>query len=207
MQLLDKLQYLQMMVEGPQQVDPAEDQVERVLEYATGIWPALELRARKLKVSDIISVYQHGDRQFFHVKVFPRKSPDTQVIVITDAAGGFEGHILIDLAAEYAEPFLECPSADFEGLPQPADIEALIPSIDPDEDNPFAVLSVGDGTYLQTYRTAEGFLLEHQLVNTSSHYEIPDCASAVQVVSAMISYAFGNNEWLSAFDWRRQSLD
>lgn len=110
-------------------------------------------------------------------------------------------------AAEYSEPYLDCPSFGFADVPDAKDIQRLIPQIHPDDDNPFAILSVGEGTFMQTLWTDDGFILEHQLVNTSSHYEIPELASADQVVSAMVPYAFGKNEeWLESFAWRRQEL-
>jgi hypothetical protein len=132
--------------------------------------------------------------------------PETFVIIMREGSGEITGHILIDLAAEYSQPFLECPSFDFEAAPTPEDIQRMIPQIGPDDDNPFAILTRGEGTYMQTLRTEEGYVLEHQLVNTSSHYEIPAPASAEQVVAAMLSYAFGENEWLESFAWRPQEL-
>jgi hypothetical protein len=170
----------------------------------------LELKVRRLAAKDLAAAYHHGAGgcALFHVKAFPRKMPDTFVIVAADPDGrNAKGHILIDLAADYSQPFLECPAFDFEAVPTPDDIRSLVPAIEPDDDNPFAILSRGEGTYMQTLRMPDGFVLEHQLVNTSSHYEIPDYATAEEVVEAMVSYAFGNNEWLEMFDWRRQVLN
>jgi hypothetical protein len=83
----------------------------------------------------------------------------------------------------------------------------VITGIDPDEDNPFAVLGIAEGgTYIQTYRETDGFVLEYQLVNTSSHYRVDELLSAEQVVDAMISYSFGKDEWLEALDWQRLNL-
>ena len=206
MQLLDKLQYLRMMGDPAEKISPTTDALVSVLDYASRVWPKLDLKKRKLKTSDIAVVYQHGDRTFNHIKAFPRKMQDTFVIVVTNQ-NDIEGHILIDLAAEYSQPFLDCPSSDFEGLPTPDDLKSLIPQIPPDDDNPFAILILGEGTFMQTLSTDEGFLLEHQLVNTSCHYEIPEFASADHVVNAMVSYAFGKNEWLESFDWELQELE
>lgn len=113
----------------------------------------------------------------------------------------------MDLLAEQADPFLNCPSAGFLAVPRPNDIASRLSQITPDDDNPFAILSTGDGTYIQTYCTDDGYVLEHQLVNTSSHYETPELVSLEEVVNAFRSYAFGNNEWLKEFDWRRQNLE
>ena len=208
MQLLDKLQYLRLM--GPDSGEehaPTAEAIDRVLIYATDVFPHLQLKQRKLKANDVVAVFQYGDRTFFHVKAFPRKMEDTFVIVVT-SVDGFHGHILIDLAAEYSQAYLDCPSLGFADVADATDIERLIPQIHPRDDNPFAILSVGEGTFMQTLRTDDGFILEHQLVNTSSHYEIPELASGDQVVSAMVSYAFGRNEeWLESFAWQRQQLE
>ncbi len=179
MQLLDKLQYLRMLREGAEKVTPKPEATARVLEYATHVWPSLDLKKRILKTTDI--VVTNDD----HI----------------------EGHILIDLAAEYSEPFLNCPSFEFEGTPTPDDLKSLIPQIHPNDDNPFAILMLGDGTFMQTLRTDDGFVLEYQLVNTKCHFEIPERATAGQVVAAMVSYAFGKNEWLESFDWQLQELE
>jgi hypothetical protein len=208
-QLLSKLQYLRLLGGQTEELSPAPDAMDRILHYAAGIWEELDLKKRKLAANDLAAAYQHGAGgcACFHVKAFPRRAPDTYVIVAADPDGrNVQGHILIDLAAENSQPFFECPSFDFEGEPTVDDIRSLIPAIHPDDDNPFAVLTRMDGTYMQTLRTPEGFVLEHQLVNTTSHYEIPDLATAGEVVKAMESYAFGKHEWLEMFDWRQQIL-
>lgn len=208
MPLLDKLQYLRLMGDGPAtKVTPTAYEVDRVLAYAADVFSDLELKSRNLNAADVAAVYRRGDRTFCHVKAFPRKMPDTFVIAVTEDET-ILGHILIDLAAEYSEPYLDCPSFGFSGVPDATDIEQLIPGIRPTDDNPFAILSTSDGTYMQTLRTEDGYVLEHQLVNTSSHYETPEPASADEVVAAMVAYAFGENEdWLEAFAWRRQVLE
>jgi len=205
MQLLDKLQYLGLMGPVPGTVvSPTSQTVDRVFAYATTVFPNLQLKHRKLKTDDLASVFQHGEHTFFHVKAFPRTMKDTFVVVVAKDTT-FVGHILIDLAAEYSQPYLNCPSFDFSDAPDAKDIERMIPQIRPDHSDPFAILSLADGTFMQTLRTEDGFVLEHQLVNTSSHYEIPKLATSHQVVKAMVAYAFGNDEeWLRAFAWQRQ---
>lgn len=205
MQLLNKLQYLRLMSEPFEEVTPSPEAAARVLEYSTTVWTGLELKKRKLETTDIAVVFQHGERSFFHIKAFPRKMKDTFLIVVTHS-DGIDGHILIDIAAEYSNPFLDCPSTGFRGIPTPDDIKSMIAQIHPDDDSPFAILMLGDGTYMQTYRTHDGFHLEHQLVNGAGHYEISGLATADQVVDAFVSYAFGKNEWLDVFTWQLQQL-
>lgn len=206
MKLLDKRQYLKLLSGTGVQHQPDETTVRDVLAYAAQVFPEMQLKPRPLKGSDIAAVYRFGRRLLCHVKVYARKAPDTFLIVVV-RSGRIEGHILIDLAAEYSKPVLNCVATGYHGVPDKDELERQIREIDPDMDNPFAILTTGDGTYLQTFCEADGFILEYQLVNISSHYEITRRASEDDVVAAMLSYAFGRNEWLDAFKWRRLILD
>ena len=111
------------------------------------------------------------------------------------------------MRAEYSPPFLDCPSCDYADIIEQEQLAPMISSIHEDDDNPFAILSIGDGTFIQTYRTEDGFALEHQLVTTECHYEVPELLSEKQVIAAMDSYAFGKLEWLEAHNWQLQDLD
>lgn len=204
MALLNKLQYKQILRSGASQKRTASDaQLDRVLTYATKLFPKLELKPRSLAPKDVSVVYQFGQHSLFHVRAFPRKQPDTFLIVVTDAKDKPTDHILFDIAAEYAEQHLDAPQFGFFESATKEDIRRVITGINPDEDNPFAILGIAEGgTYIQTYRETDGFLLEYQLVNTSSHYRVDELLSAKQVVNAMISYAFGKDEWLEAFEWQ-----
>lgn len=205
MKLLNKLQYLKLLSGKGEKIQPDDESVNEVLAYAAEIFPDMQLKSRVLKAKDIAVVYRFGKRLLFHVKAYSRKAPDTFLVVIKGAKK-IEGHILIDLAAEYSQPFLNCVATGYEGFPDKVSLEEQIRMIEPDMDNPFAILLTGDGTYLQTFRDADGFVLEYQMVNTSSHYETPKRVSEDDVVEAMLSYAFGKNEWLEAFKWRRMIL-
>lgn len=205
MKLLNKRQYLKLLSDASEQITPEGAVIETVLDYAGSVFPTVGLTARKLKPSDVRYTFRNGKRQLCHVRAFPRKSPDTFLIVVFGPKK-IEGHILIDLAAEYSAPYLDCVATGYKGTPDRKTLENQIRSIDPNQPNPFAILNTGEGTYMQTYREEKGFILEYQLVNTSSHYEIPKRATEDQVVAAMLSYAFGKYEWLDAFSWRRQEL-
>jgi hypothetical protein len=208
MALLNKLQYKRILREGqPQKRTTTDDQCERVLKYATKLFPKLDLTARSLTPKDITVVYQFGECSLFHVRAYLRKKPDTFVIVVTDAKDKPTDHILIDLAAEYAELQLDAPQFGFFESATKDDIRRVITGIDPNESNPFAILAIAEGgTYIQTYREPDGFALEYQLVNTSSHYSVASLLSAEQVVDAMTSYASGKDEWLEAFEWQQEKL-
>lgn len=209
MALLNKLQYKRILNSSESQKRTASDeQIDRVIKYATKLLPKVELDSRTLTPTDMGVIYQFGERSLFHVRAYPRKQPDAFLIIVTDEKDLPTDHILIDIAAEYAELQLDAPQFGFFKSPSEKDIRRVITGIDPDEDNPFAVLGIADGgTYIQTYREADGFMLEYQLVNTSSHYNVDELLSAEQVVDAMISYAFGKDEWLEALGWRHVKLD
>ncbi len=209
MGLLNKLQYKQLLSAGASQKRTATDaQWQQVLNYAAKQFPKLQLTPRNLTNKDASVVYQFGQKSLFHVRAFPRKLPDTFVIVVTDDKDKPTDHILIDLAAEYGENQLEGPQFGLIESATAEDIRRVITGIDPDEDDPYAVLGSADGgTYIQTYQEPSGYILEYQLVNTSSHYKVRKRLSTQAVIDAMISYAFGKDEWLETLDWRRIELD
>lgn len=205
--LLNKLEYLSLLTKNPATVSH-QSYAEQVVTYASTAWPGLELKKRKLRNSDIIGCYRHRAVQVFHVKAFPRKRPETNVVIVFEpSTSEFIGHILIDLAAEHSTPRLDCPSSEYEGNPQPDEIESLLAQITPDDDNPFAIMETGEGSYIQTLCTDDGYLLEYQLVNASSHYETSTPLSFEEVVDCFVSYGFEGNQWLESFTWQRQRLE
>lgn len=204
MRLFTQLEYMELLTKNATKVVLEALGHAAALDYAGEVWNSLELPTRALKNKDVSAVFQHGKLQMIHIKAFSRKMPDTFVIVI--AGKEIEGHILIDLAAEYSEPSLFCPSCDFDGLVKLHQIESMIKKIQPEDQDPFAVLQLADGTYMQTYRESDGFCLEYQLVNTSSHYTVPELVTQSKVISAMKSYASGDRKWMSSFAWEKQDL-
>ena len=64
---------------------------------------------------------------------------------------------------------------------RPGQLEELLPALEQELqelgelDEPFAIIEKADGTYMQTMVDPDdGWVLEYQLVNTSSHYEVYD---------------------------------
>lgn len=206
MKLLDKLQYLSLIKESPEKILPTSENILSILKISEKVFDALDLKRRKLSIKDVTTIFRHNDFLFYHIKAYPRKDPETQVIIIVDTNNQCEGYILIDFLSEYTRPLLECPSLDFEDVVTKEDIELLIPKIDINDNDPFAILSTGEGTYMQTMKTDEGFILEHQLVNHRCHYEAVGNLSVEQVIAAMVSYAFGKHEWLETIQWRHQQI-
>ncbi len=190
------------MQDPTEALDVNESTTSGALAYAAGVWSSLRLEPRELGVDDVTAVFQHAHRTFVHVRAFEEGFQNTFVVIISDA-DGVEGHILIDLQAEYADPILDCPSQDYHRITTASDIRKLIPQIDARGANPFAVLELGRGTYMQVYRTLDGFEVEHQMVNLSSHYKALGFATAQETAEAMASYASGDHGWLEAFMWER----
>jgi len=203
--LFDKLQYMSLLKGTPEKLDPKEATKLRILDYAAGVWSSLGLEPRKLEDTDMDVVYAFGENTLFHVKAFPSHVPNTFVIVIADReAKDIMGHILIDLEAEYNPPFLECPFANFEKMIEtPDEIGKNIPTVNADDESPFAALLTGDGTYIQALNTGDGWKLEYQMVNDSNRYEATGLIDVDQVISAFESYGFGKHEWLQKHHWKK----
>lgn len=207
MALLNKLAYKTLLTGDAIKRSQDELPLKRILKYAEDLLEELQLEPRKLQTVDAEVTYQFGPRTLCHVRAFPKQGVDIYLIVVLDGNDQPTDHILIDLGAEYQPLSLEGPQFGFFSAATEEDVKTVIPEIDPNIDNPFAVLASPDsGTYIQTYREKEGFALEYQLVNTSSHYQVPHLLSAKEVVNAMLSYGWGNDEWLSMFDWAHMEL-
>lgn len=207
MALLDKLAYKKLLVGEARKRPNEEVPWDTVLDFAESILDERQLEPRTLSTDDIEVAYQFGACTLCHVKAYPNQRVDVYLIIILNEHDQPMDHILIDLGAEYQQLSLEGPQFGFISNASEEDIKTLIPEIDPNIDNPFAVLASPDsGTYIQTYREKEGFALEYQLVNTSSHYQVPHLLSAQEVVNAMLSYGWGNDEWLSIFNWTRMEF-
>jgi hypothetical protein len=204
MPLLDLRGYLELLAPDASEVEATPDEVIQVLAYAASVWNELSLEPRDLAPYDLTATFRHHARTFYHVRAFPEDRPNTFVIVITDDTGKISNHILIDLAAMYAETRFECPEFDLDGPVTPQDLKRAILGLREEMENPFAILSSSDGTYLQTLCTVDGFSLEYQLVNPSSHYETVEFLTAEEVLAAFEAYMLGG-DWLDR-PWQKMEL-
>lgn len=204
--LLDRAAYFELVDEPGTRVEACADAVPQILAFLEQIWPTLNLKKRRLQDQDIVFVFRHAQRLFYHVRVYPRKQPQTFIIVATNEAGLPSDYILIDLAAEHVVPMFECPTFELEQVANEAMLREFLPKISASDQNPFAILARGEGTFMQTYHSEDGFLLEYQLVNTSSHYQAGTLLKAEQVVEAMVSYLANDNQWLTMFAWEKMEL-
>lgn len=180
--------------------------IDTSLAYARHVWPSLSLKPFGHERA-VEAVFETGaGHRLVHVAADDR---DTFLIVTWDPHGEISGHLLFDIGAEYRPAVLICPAFEFEGQAERQDLRRLIPALEtlsPDE-NRFAILEVGSGTYMQTcVAEGGGYQLEYQLVSIASHYETPSPVSADAVVSAFESYCFGKYEWLTSQEWVRMDL-
>ncbi len=206
MKLLTKHECLSLMVADTFEITASEEDVRMAIGYANEVWTSVGLQDHELGEMDINNVYKHGSCLFFYFNALLNQQPETFLIVVIEE-GNLIGHILMDLAAEYGVPYMICPAQDFQDDISEEQLRDLIPQIDAQVSNPFAILMTGEGTYMQTFREPDGFALEYQLVNTASHYQANGLVSQQQVIDAMVSFGFGNNEWLESIDWQIQHLN
>ena len=116
-----------------------------------------------------------------------------------------DSYILFDVGAEYVSATFSCPALELAGVANEDDIRRAIPEL-PGKPDPFAVLELRGGTYMQVYADEQGFHLEHQLVTTAAHYRCVDIVGPDEAVEAFLSYAFGNYEWAYKRRWERIAL-
>jgi hypothetical protein len=203
--LLTKLEYLARRKGKGVAVTPDATTTTTVLRYGMQHWKRLQLPPRVLAAKDLVRATRHGAHTLFHLRAFPRRAPETFVIVVT-TAGKLAGHILIDLDAESGPVQLDSPSQDFRGPATIDDLKLYLPCLQPGGRDAFAIVGRTDGTYLQTLCTTVGWQLEYQLVNASSHYATTRPVSERAMVGAMVSYAAGKTGWLERFVWKRLAI-
>ncbi|RNF83822.1 hypothetical protein [Montanilutibacter psychrotolerans] len=115
-----------------------------------------------------------------------------------------ESYIVFDIGAEYADPVLVCPGADYEGPATDELIETWVPRLASHSEEPIIVLDRGHGTYLLAEQKPDGsYIIEHQLVTSKNRYVALAPVTAEAVIEAFKSYAFKVKEWTRAFRWVR----
>jgi hypothetical protein len=116
------------------------------------------------------------------------------IVVFGGGAASPQEYFLFDIGAEYMQPRLECPAFSLAEVATEENIRRCIPLL-PGKDDPFAVIELRGGTYMQVYAEAEGFHLEHQLVSPGAHYAGTEAVSAEEAADTLVSYACGKYEW------------
>jgi hypothetical protein len=86
-----------------------------------------------------------------------------------------------------------------------ADVRAAIARLDNGREARFAVLVVRDNYLMQTYANDDGSLdLEYREGGLSRHYFTPFPQAREAVLEAFLSYLRGDNQWRTAFEWKRR---
>ncbi|QFZ83282.1 hypothetical protein GFK26_11165 [Variovorax paradoxus] len=127
------------------------------------------------------------------------------IVLLSSEPVAPDSYILLDVGAEYANATFSCPFLGLAGAANEDDIRRAIPEL-PGKSDPFAVLDLRGGTYMQVYADGHGFHLEHQLVTSAAHYRCVDIVGPDEAVEAFLSYAFGSHEWAYKRRWERISL-
>jgi len=204
--LLQLHEHLANLKPGVSKFEPDNALKDACLCAAKVIWDQTGLSAWDARPRAVQHFYEYGNGTlgFAHVNADHK---DCFVMIIFDRKSSTpSGYLLFDIGAEYAEPLYICPAINHEGPPTEEMIENSIPKLMSHQD-PFAVVDIGYGTYMQVLQTGENsFRLEHQHVNTAHHYESVREVSAQEAISALKSYAFGKKEWAAEISWKKLDL-
>ena len=205
MRQLQLHEYLAVLQGGAKAVPIDNALRETCLVQAQKLWPELQYgswedfprsveHTARCVASGSLLVHISGNwRDCFLILIVP---PDR-----TEA----DAYLLFDIGAEYQEPWFSCPAFRIEAKASEEIIEANLPKLHGLKD-PFAVLEIGNGTYLQAYAQGGVFDVEHQLVSLGSHYRLVQPVGSQAAVQLFLSYAFGKKEWARDFKWERMVL-
>jgi len=205
MRLLQLHEYLDLLAAGGAAVDVPADTRAACLAQARGLWPETGLPAWGAGPREVVACRRDPQgRMLVHIDA---GYPDC-FLILSCAPGQAapEAWLLFDVGAEYNPAEFYCPSVDYQGPADDELIDRCIPQLNRHRD-PFAVLSIAEGTYLQVYHDESGaYELEHQLVTSACHYLAEGPLDAAAVVAAFKSYARGDKVWATALRWQRVVL-
>jgi hypothetical protein len=210
MRLLQLHEYLALLDGGTDKHPIGDDVSKACLSRAESIWPQLRMSSwtdrprtiehvARCRVTGRLLVHVSSDWKdcFLILVVPPHHLPPHHLET--------EGYLLFDIGAEYQEARLVCPAFGLDHVANEPEIRKTIPLL-PGARDPFAILEIGEGTYIQTCAEGGMFDVEHQLVSVASHYRLARRVSAEVVVSLFLSYAFGRKEWAREHVWEKMEL-
>lgn len=203
--LLQIAEYLDLVSGGLMSAEISDEAKAAALSLACDVWGSLALG--DWAEIDPAAVTAWRSKVNGHVLAHvPAVADDCFLIILL---GGEliapDSYILFDVGAEYASATFSSSSLELAGAADEDDIRRAIPEL-PGKPDPFAILDLRGGTYMQVYADEQGFHLEHQLVTTAAHYRCVDIVGPDEAVEAFLSYAFGNYEWAYKRRWERISL-
>jgi hypothetical protein len=206
MKLLQLHEYLRFLHAGtvPECHQLSQSEVARCMSAAQQVWPDTGLLPWESAPRTVAYAWKSNDGRHIGAHITADRENCFLIVVLSDEHA--TSYIVFDIGAEYSQPEYICPSMSYHGPPQRDVILQSIPNLK-DHKDPFAILAVADGTYLQTYQNPDGtYELEHQLVTTKFHYRALGEVNVHQVSDAFISYAFGKKEWATDVTWERVEL-
>lgn len=204
MRLLQIHEYLDLLApDGAKTVDVAPAIAESCLLAAHRIWRHTGLENWHDVDRDVRLTAATSDGKYLLAHIDADHSDCFAIVVYNLCTQSPESYIVFDIGAEYADPVLVCPCADYEGPPTEALIESCVPRL-ASHAEPLIVLDRGYGTYLLAEQTRDGhYLLEHQLVTSRNRYTALGPVTAEAAIEALKSYAFKVKEWTRDFTWVR----
>jgi len=204
MKLLQLHEYLGYLHAGTVSCQLSQNELDRCMSAAQEIWPDTGLPPWESAPRTAAYAWKSNDGRYTAAHITAERENCFLIVVLSGEHPS--NYIVFDIGAEYAQPEYICPSIGYHGPAQRDVILKSIPNLRNHKD-PFAILAVADGTYLQTYQNSNGtYDLEHQLVTTKFHYKALGRVNVGTVCDAFISYAFGKKEWATDVTWERIDL-
>jgi len=204
MKLLQLHEYLGLLRAGTGPHEPSQNELDRCMSAAREIWPDTGLLPWESAPRTVAYVCKCDNGRHIAAHITADTKDCFLIVFLSEERAS--SYIVFDIGAEYTGMEYTCPSIDYHGPPQRDLILKSIPNLR-DHKDPFAILAIADGTYLQTYQNPNGtYDLEHQLVTTKFHYRALGEVNTDRACEAFISYAFGKKEWAFDFAWRRVDL-
>lgn len=201
--LLQQHEYLDLLKGDLERHQPSDAEAAGALALAHKVWSPLQLGAWEEPRSDTFA-WRNRERGQVLVHVSTATQDCFLIVVFSDAAATPDAYILFDIGAEYVQASIACPALGLVGPTSIEDITRAIPQL-PGQAEPFVVVELRGGTYMQVYADGQGFHLEHQLVTPGAHYRCLDIVGPKVAVETLVSYAFGKYEW--AYDRRWERID
>jgi hypothetical protein len=204
MKLLQLHELLRFLHAGTEPHRLSQNELDRCMSAAQEIWPDTGLLPWESAPRTVAYAWKSNDGRHSAAHISADRENCFLIVVLSE--GHASSYILFDIGAEYTQAEYICPLIGYQG---PAEQDVILKSIPNlrDHEDPFAILEVGDGTYLQARQYRNGtYQLEHQLVTTKFHYRAVGEINTSEVCDAFISYAFGKKEWATDVTWERVEL-
>jgi hypothetical protein len=198
-------EYLALLEGGAHQTTFGASLEAACLAQARRLWPNLGIARWAKHPRRVEHVTWSAANRVYFVHVTADWKNCFLILMVPQGAAEADRYILFDIGAQYGGQRLICPAFDLEEEVTAELVRDCIPRLKGQHD-PFAILEMNGGTYIQT-RVSDGWYdVEHQLVSTKSHYILAKRVRATAAVDLFLSYAFGKYEWACDVTWERQAV-